>query len=107
MLVPTYIEKAVFLLEVCGYDVVSTATQFFGDCDERVGILEAPDLADMLEANHIPRPRARAKLLAGRYITPFEIRKSLFVIWSFRRGISRRQKDRLLGRNGDESPLLR
>ena len=53
MLAPTYIEKAVFLLEVCGYDVVSTAAQFFGDCDERVGILEAPDLADMLEANHI------------------------------------------------------
>ena len=53
MLAPTYIEKAVFLLEVCGYDVVSTGAQFFGDCDERVGILEAPDLADMLEANHI------------------------------------------------------
>ena len=53
MLAPTYIEKAVFLLEVCGYDVVSTAAQCFGDCDERVGILEAPDLAEMLEANHI------------------------------------------------------
>ena len=53
MLAPTYIEKAVFLLEVCGCDVVSTATQFFGTSNERVGILEAPNLADMLEANHV------------------------------------------------------
>ena len=52
-LAPTYIEKAVFLLEVCGYDVVSTATQFFGASDECVGILEAPGLADMLAGNHV------------------------------------------------------
>ncbi len=53
MLAPTYIEKAVFLLEACGCDVVSTATQLFGESSERVGILEAPDLADMLEGNHV------------------------------------------------------
>jgi glycosyltransferase involved in cell wall biosynthesis/SAM-dependent methyltransferase len=53
MLAPTYIEKAVFLLEVCGYDVVSTAAQFFGTSDERADIVEMPSLTDMREGNHI------------------------------------------------------
>jgi glycosyltransferase involved in cell wall biosynthesis len=53
MLAPSYIEKAVFLLEVCDYDVVSTAAQFFGARDDRAGILEAPSLVDMREGNHI------------------------------------------------------
>jgi glycosyltransferase involved in cell wall biosynthesis len=58
---PTYIEKAVFLMEHYGYDVVSSALEFFGS---RVvpqprrrkrppGILEKPRLADLLEANNV------------------------------------------------------
>jgi glycosyltransferase involved in cell wall biosynthesis/SAM-dependent methyltransferase len=53
MLKPTYIEKAVFLLETYGYDVVSCAMQQFGGSDEKVGVLEKPVLADMLQANHV------------------------------------------------------
>jgi glycosyltransferase involved in cell wall biosynthesis/SAM-dependent methyltransferase len=52
-LAPTYIEKAVYLLEEYGYDVVSTATRFFGARTDRVGILAAPTLTDMMEANHL------------------------------------------------------
>jgi len=50
---PTYIEKAVFLLEAHGYDAVSTAIQFFGNREDRIGITEAPTLDDMLDANHM------------------------------------------------------
>ena len=53
LLAPTYVEKAVFLLEAYGYDVISTATRFFGNRSECVGILESPTLADMLEGNHM------------------------------------------------------
>lgn len=53
LLKPTYIEKAVFLLETYGYDVVSCAMQQFGNTDERVGILGEPLLSDMLEGNHV------------------------------------------------------
>ncbi|MGL3111865.1 glycosyltransferase family 2 protein [Bradyrhizobium sp. BR 1432] len=53
LLKPTYIEKAVFLLETYGYDVVSCAMQQFGGADEKVGILDEPLLADMLEGNHV------------------------------------------------------
>lgn len=50
---PTYIEKAVFLLENYDYDTVSTATQFFGNRDDRIGIYEKPTLEDMVHANHM------------------------------------------------------
>jgi glycosyltransferase involved in cell wall biosynthesis len=50
---PTYLEKAVFLLEHGGYDVVSTAVQRFGAVDEKYGVLPAPDLADLLQGNHV------------------------------------------------------
>lgn len=50
---PTYIEKAVFLLETSGYDVVSCAMQQFGDVDEKIDTLATPLLADMLEHNHL------------------------------------------------------
>lgn len=50
---PTYIEKAVFLLEHYEYDVVSTKLQFFGNNTDMCGILEQPVLEDMLRANHV------------------------------------------------------
>jgi len=50
---PTYIEKAVFLLETSGYDVVSCAMQQFGDADEKIDALATPVLADMLKGNHV------------------------------------------------------
>jgi glycosyltransferase involved in cell wall biosynthesis/SAM-dependent methyltransferase len=50
---PTYIEKAVFLLEAHGYDVVSTAVQFFGNRNDSGSILETPVLEDMLEGNQV------------------------------------------------------
>jgi glycosyltransferase involved in cell wall biosynthesis len=53
LLKPTYIEKAVFLLESHGYDVVSCATQQFGEETGRVSLLSDPVLADMLEGNHV------------------------------------------------------
>ena len=53
MLQPTYIEKAVFLLERGGYDLVSSALRFFGSRDEFVPVLPRPDLTAMLEGNHV------------------------------------------------------
>jgi glycosyltransferase involved in cell wall biosynthesis/SAM-dependent methyltransferase len=50
---PTYIEKAVFLLEAHGYDVVSTAVQFFGNRNDSGTTLETPVLEDMLEDNQV------------------------------------------------------
>lgn len=53
LLHPTYIEKAVFLLEHYGYDVVSTAVRRFGAVEETYGVLPAPDLSDLLAGNHV------------------------------------------------------
>jgi len=50
---PTYIEKAVFLLERCGYDLVSSALRYFGNRAELIPIVQWPDLSLMLEANHV------------------------------------------------------
>ncbi len=50
---PTYLEKALFLLEHYEYDVVSTALKFFGQRSNSCAIIERPVLADMLKANHV------------------------------------------------------
>lgn len=52
-LAPTYIEKAVFLLERHGYDVVSSAQELVGEQTGTVAILEKPDLSAVLEGNHV------------------------------------------------------
>jgi glycosyltransferase involved in cell wall biosynthesis len=53
LLQPTYLEKALFLLETQGYDVVSTAIGSFGQ-DRRTYTLERyPTLDDMLVANQV------------------------------------------------------
>ena len=44
---PTYLEKAVFLLEMYGYDVVSTRLRFFGTRSGTAGIAPTPDLRSM------------------------------------------------------------
>ncbi|HUN44741.1 MAG TPA: glycosyltransferase [Acetobacteraceae bacterium] len=49
----TYVEKAVFLLERCGYDVVSSALRFFGNRKEVIHTIQYPDLPRMLEGNHV------------------------------------------------------
>lgn len=50
---PTYLEKAVFLLETYGYDCVSTSLRFMGAREGTVGIRELPDLAAMLRGNYM------------------------------------------------------
>jgi glycosyltransferase involved in cell wall biosynthesis len=50
---PTYIEKAVFLLERSGCDVVSSALRYFGGRDDLVPIIPRPNLSHMREANHV------------------------------------------------------
>lgn len=52
-LAPTYLEKAVFLLERHGYDVVSSALEMVGEKSGVVVILEKPDLGALLHANHV------------------------------------------------------
>lgn len=52
-LAPTYIEKALYLLEAYDYDVVSCAIQMFGDSEERVGVPPAPSLGDFLSSNPV------------------------------------------------------
>ena len=53
LLEPTYLEKAVFLLESYGYDIVSTKFKSFGvrNCD--YAIIHCPTLDDMLSGNHV------------------------------------------------------
>jgi glycosyltransferase involved in cell wall biosynthesis len=50
---PTYLEKAIFLLESYAYDCVSTSVSFFGSRSGGYGVLEYPTLASMIEGNHI------------------------------------------------------
>ena len=50
---PTYIEKAVFLLEHHQFDVVSSRLKFFGNRQDEWGGIERPTLADLLKANHV------------------------------------------------------
>ena len=50
---PTYLEKAVFHLETYGYDIVSTAINFFGEKEGQLDILAFPDLTDMVNGNHV------------------------------------------------------
>ena len=53
ILAPTYIEKAVYLLERHGYDVVSSAMEMFGDNQGTINIMEQPDLAALLDGNNV------------------------------------------------------
>jgi len=53
LILPTYLEKAAYLLETYGYDVVSTAYATFGETQTTYGVLPVPTLRDMLEGNHI------------------------------------------------------
>jgi glycosyltransferase involved in cell wall biosynthesis len=57
MLLPTYIEKCVFLMESCGYDVVGSALQYFGNLHQRNDVMESPTFADLLKDNQM-RPCA-------------------------------------------------
>jgi glycosyltransferase involved in cell wall biosynthesis len=50
---PTYLEKAVYLLESERYDVVSTGIQFIGTRDGKIDVLKFPTLRDMTEGNHV------------------------------------------------------
>ncbi|MGG6897391.1 glycosyltransferase [Rhizobium sp. BR 315] len=50
---PTYLEKAVYLLETHRYDVVSTGIRFAGTRTGTIDVLESPTLKDMTTGNHI------------------------------------------------------
>lgn len=50
---PTYVEKAVYMLERHGYDVISASVQMFGEKDVRYGVSEDVDLELLMQANHI------------------------------------------------------
>jgi glycosyltransferase involved in cell wall biosynthesis/SAM-dependent methyltransferase len=50
---PTYLEKALFLLETQDYDLVSTAIRSFGDKSEIFHLERFPGLADMLAGNQV------------------------------------------------------
>jgi glycosyltransferase involved in cell wall biosynthesis len=52
-LAPTFIEKAVFLLEYGGYDVVSTSLQYFGDRSDVWYPDPFPDVDRLLEGNFV------------------------------------------------------
>ena len=51
---PTYLEKAVFVLETQGYDVVSTSIHAFGNDNNIYGVDRFPALAELLQGNHVP-----------------------------------------------------
>jgi glycosyltransferase involved in cell wall biosynthesis len=53
MLAPTYLEKAIFLIETHGYDVVSCGLQYFGDRHDRYSPMQSPTLADLAEGNQM------------------------------------------------------
>lgn len=50
---PTYVEKALYLLERGGYDIVSAGIELVGAETGTVRNLRRPDLAALVEANHI------------------------------------------------------
>jgi len=50
---PTYLEKAVFLLETGGYDVVSTSVKRPGAAAGGDDVMANPALSDMLQHNHV------------------------------------------------------
>ena len=50
---PTYLEKAVFLLEAYGYDVVSTRFSSFGGKEFSYGIYPLPTLRELIDGNHV------------------------------------------------------
>jgi O-antigen biosynthesis protein len=50
---PTYLEKAVFMLEHYGYDVVGPSLKFFGNRDEVWVPHEQPDLDMLVKGNHV------------------------------------------------------
>lgn len=50
---PTYLEKALFLLETQDFDLVSTTIRSFGDKSEIYHLERFPALVDMLAANHV------------------------------------------------------
>jgi glycosyltransferase involved in cell wall biosynthesis len=49
----TYLEKALFLLEVYAYDIVSTSVQCFGNSIETWNIVANPTLAEILKGNQV------------------------------------------------------
>jgi glycosyltransferase involved in cell wall biosynthesis len=53
MLRPTYLEKAVYLLERRGADIVSSGLEMFGAETGLVSIMARPDLATLMEANNV------------------------------------------------------
>lgn len=51
---PTFIEKALFLCEHAGFDIVSTALNVFGARSEKhIGMMKRPSLDDMVAGNQI------------------------------------------------------
>lgn len=50
---PTYLEKALFLLETAAYDIVSTSVQCFGKSTETWGIALKPKLEEIVQNNQI------------------------------------------------------
>jgi O-antigen biosynthesis protein len=52
-LLPTYLEKCLFLLETQGFDLVSSSIQTFGERSEVFHVERLPVLADMLRGNHV------------------------------------------------------
>ncbi|HEX4966693.1 MAG TPA: glycosyltransferase [Thermoanaerobaculia bacterium] len=52
-LLPTYLEKALFLLETQDYDLVSTSIRCFGDRNEVYHLERFPALAGMMQGNQV------------------------------------------------------
>ncbi|MTJ21039.1 glycosyltransferase [Dolichospermum sp. UHCC 0352] len=50
---PTYLEKALFLLEAYAYDIVSTSVQCFGNSIETWNILAHPTLEEIVKGNQV------------------------------------------------------
>lgn len=50
---PTYIEKAIFFLEQCGFDIVSSGMTCFGNESFSYHVRERLNLEDLMAANHI------------------------------------------------------
>lgn len=86
-LAPTYIEKAVFLIESHGYDVVSTSVRRFGASDEPYDVfLPRPDLSDLLAGNHVTTCAVFRRVLwerAGGYADAPEGSPYLYEDWRF------------------------
>ena len=86
MLEPTYLEKALFLLETEGFDLVSTSVKRFGALAGGYGVMSSPELSHMLDGNQVSTCAVFRRLLwqkAGGFVDADSDKPFVHEDWRF------------------------